>query len=247
MPTAIVEPATIAADSAPIPAGKSPRSHMIFWVTVFAFLALDLFSKAWVFENIGARESRTIIGGLLEFRRSLNDGAVFGSFSGRVGVFIVASMFALAFVLYLFLHSNAKQWVLHISLGMILSGALGNLYDRAYMIADVVRFHDGHRIIGKVVEERPEGTLRVGDWPDGGNIQRVERSEATVHQQGVVRDFIKFVPAFPKSFPKLGGNDIWPWVFNVADAALVVGVIVLMLTSIFERNPKASPSNVSPA
>lgn len=213
---------------------------------MIVLLAVDLWSKAWVFANIGPRESRTMIEGVLEFRRSLNDGAVFGSFSGRVGVFIIASMFALAFVLYLFLNSRARQWVLHISLGMILSGALGNLYDRAFMIADIVRFDDGKRIIGKIVEERPEGTLRVGDWPDGGNIQRVERSEATVHQQGVVRDFIKFVPAFPKSVPKLGGYDVWPWVFNVADAALVIGVILLMLTSIFERNPKPTPTQAAP-
>ena len=109
---------------APVSARRSLSAHAIFWIVVVLVVGVDLWSKAWVFKNLGAREIRTVIPGVLEFRRSLNDGAVFGSFSGRVGVFIVASLFALAFVLYLFLHSSARQRVLHVSLAMILAGAL---------------------------------------------------------------------------------------------------------------------------
>ncbi len=230
----------------PVSARRSFSAHTFFWITVVGVLAVDLWSKAWVFKNIGAREIRTVLPGVLEFRRSLNDGAVFGSFSGRVSVFIVASLFALAFVLYLFLHSSARQRVLHVSLALILAGALGNLYDRAFMIADVVQHKDGRlRFIGKVLEDGSGPTVRVGDWPDEGSPESFARADVKIHQQGVVRDFLKFVPEFPKSFPGLGGNDVWPWIFNVADAALVMGVIVLMLTSIFERSPrerKAAPT-----
>ena len=202
-------------------------------------VGVDLWSKAWVFKNLGAREIRTVIPGVLEFRRSLNDGAVFGSFSGRVGVFIVASLFALAFVLYLFLHSSARQRVLHVSLAMILAGALGNLYDRAFMIADVVQHTDGRpRFIGKLIDDGAGPIMRVGDWPDGGSPESYARADVEIRQQGVVRDFLKFVPEFPKRIPRLGGNDVWPWIFNVADAALVIGVIVLMMSSLFERSPR---------
>jgi|CXWL01.1.fsa_nt_gi lipoprotein signal peptidase len=226
---------------APVSARRSLSAHAIFWITVVLALVVDLWSKAWVFENLGAREIRTVIPGVLEFRRSLNDGAVFGTFSGRVGVFIVASLFALAFVLYLFLHSSARQRILHISLALILAGALGNLYDRAFMMADVVQHHDGRlRFIGKVMDDGAGPTVRVGDWPDGGSPESYARADVDIHRQGVVRDFLKFVPVFPRSFPSLGGNDVWPWIFNVADAALVVGVIVLMLTSMFERSPRRS-------
>ncbi len=240
---------TVPVRPAPVSARGSAGAHAVFWVTVVVMLAVDLGSKSWVFKNLGAREIRTVIPGVLEFRRSLNDGAVFGSFTGQVGVFIVASLFALAFVLYLFMHSHAHQKVLHFSLALILAGALGNLYDRAFVQADVVRFTDdkgrSRSQIGKIVGEETGSTIRIGDWPDGGSPESFTRSKVQVSRQGVVRDFLKFVPEFPKKFPRLGGNDVWPWIFNVADAALVVGVIVLMLTSLFERSPaKTRPALV---
>jgi lipoprotein signal peptidase len=43
--------------------------------------------------------------------------------------------------------------------------------------------------------------------------------------------------------------DVWPWIFNVADTALVIGVALLMLTSIVERRPApaGSPAASVPA
>jgi len=231
--------------TSPLSALRSVSAHATFWITVVLILAVDLWSKAWVFKNLGAHEVRPIIPGFLEFRRSLNDGAVFGSFTGQVGVFIIASLFALAFVLYLFAHSAARQRILHVALALILAGALGNLYDRAFVTADIVRFTDdsgqARSHIGKIVGDDTGPSVTIGDWPDGGSPESFIRSKIEIRKQGVVRDFLKFVPVFPKSFPRLGGHDLWPWIFNVADAALVVGVITLMLTSIFDRSPRSSP------
>ena len=47
-------------------------------------------------------------------------------------------------------------------------------------------------------------------------------------RQGVVRDFIKVEPKF-------GRFELWPWVFNVADALLVAGVALLLLNFWWER------------
>lgn len=222
-----------------VSAGRSFSAHLVFWMTVVVLLAVDLWSKAWAFSDLGAREVMSVIPGLLEFRRSLNDGAVFGTFTGQTGLFIVASLFALAFVLYLFLHSSARQRVLHFSLGLILAGALGNLYDRAFVKADVIRISDREgRVqshIGVIVAEN-ETSVSVGDFPDGASPQSFSKAEVEIRRQGVVRDFLKFVPKFPSRWSKLGGIDMWPWIFNVADAALVVGVAVLLLGSIFERS-----------
>ncbi len=52
-------------------------------------------------------------------------------------------------------------------------------------------------------------------------------------QQGVVRDFIKMEPQIP--IGKGRRIDIWPWVFNIADVLLVVGVAMLMLNFWKER------------
>lgn len=219
-------------------------SHVRFWLPALTLLWLDLWSKNWAFTNLPADDGNIIIPGFLEFRRSLNDGAVFGSFTGYVGVFIVASLFALGFVFYLFAHSTRRQRSLHVALALILSGAIGNLYDRAFIKADVVRYRDGAdsrgSVIGTLAAEPTEGKIRLGRWPDGAKPRTYSVSEVTLHRQGVVRDFIKFIPKFPRSWSRLGGYDLWPWVFNVADASLVCGVGLLLFNCFFDRKPRTA-------
>lgn len=213
-------------------------AHGRFWLVAAGFLVLDLWTKHWVFATLAPSETRSVLSGFFEFRRSLNDGAVFGSFTGQTGLFIFASIFALGFVFYLFAHSPRSSRILHVALGLILAGALGNLYDRATVEADVVTFHDSSgralSMIGTIVEQDDRHIL-IGDWPDGSNPRKFRVDKVTQRKQGVVRDFIKFMPKFPKRFPKLAGRDMWPWVFNVADSALVCGVIILLLTSWTDR------------
>jgi len=211
---------------------RDPLSHLVFWSVAVGMLVLDLWSKAWAFSALSPVEERVIIPGWLTFRRSLNDGAVFGSFTGYVSLFIAASLAALLFVLYLFSRSGQRHFVLHVSLGCILAGALGNLYDRTFMKADVVKVaRNGEwetAAIGLVKADSDDRSLRIGAFPEGTHEQNYPRNNVRVHQQGVVRDFIKFVPRFPKWVPALASRDVWPWVFNVADSALVCGVIVML-------------------
>jgi len=226
----------------PRPAIRHLASHLCFWIISVGALWLDLWSKYWAFHSLESTENRPIISGWLNFRRSLNDGAVFGSFRGNTGLFIIASIFALVFVLYLFANSTRSQRVLHVALGLILAGALGNLYDRAFIKADVISYQprsgQEELMIGMVVD-RTEADVVVADYPDGANVRTLPGSRVTIRRQGVVRDFIKFMPKFPGGFPKLAGRDIWPWVFNVADAVLVCGVILLLLSTWLDRSPRA--------
>ena len=218
-----------------------PLSHVRFWLIAGLILWLDLWSKSWVFTHLRQDDVRPIVPGVLDCRRSLNDGAVFGLFSGYTAVFILASMLALGLMFYLFAHSHRRQRVLHVALGLILAGAIGNLYDRAFIKADVVRSKDASASpvvhIGRIVSDPEAPIIRIGDYPDGDHAQTYRRDEVTVRQQGVVRDFLKFVPSFPAWVPKLAGREMWPWVFNVADASLVCGVIMLLLYTCFDRRP----------
>jgi lipoprotein signal peptidase len=153
---------------------------------------------------------------------------------GLVSVFILASLLAVGFILYLFACSRRGQHFLHIALSCILAGALGNLYDRSFMQADrvVLRSSGGeseHSVLGRLVGDREGETIRVGAWPDGLRPRTYRREELVepIRQVGVVRDFIKISP--------ISGREIWPWVFNVADALLVVGVGMLLIGLAFER------------
>jgi len=232
---------------------RDPLSHLVFWSVTVSALALDLWTKAWSFSALTPQEDRTIISGWLTFRRSLNDGAVFGSFTGYVSVFIAASIAALLFVLFLFSRSHPRQYVLHIALAFILSGALGNLYDRAYMQADVVKTSRNGQwqtaAIGLIRDDSTPTTIRVGAFPEGTHLQSFPRDQVRTHRQGVVRDFIKFVPRFPVWVPRLAGRDVWPWVFNIADSALVCGVIVMLIGTWTEerRTAHAHRRNVGPS
>ncbi len=229
-------------DDAPVALRDFP-SHLRFWLPAVAVLWLDLWSKAWAFSTLPSDRARSWIDGFVEFRRSLNDGAVFGSFTGYVGVFIVASLFALGFVFYLFARSRSWHRALHVALAMILAGALGNLYDRGFIVADVAQISTANgqqrSLIGVVLDDSTEAVVRFGDWPDGANPRTLRRDEITLRRQGVVRDFIKIVPRFPRWVPRLGGRDVWPWVFNVADASLVCGVGLLLITGWIDRRPTA--------
>ena len=222
------------------------RCHLRLWLPAIVLAGLDLWSKQWAFSSLGPNETRTMIPHVLEFRRSLNDGAVFGSFTGFVGVFVVASVVALGFVVYVFGRSGRQQWGLHLALGMVMAGAIGNLYDRALIKADVVTFQTRagkqRSFIGACVSEPSAPILRCGDWPDGAHPRRFASSEVSLRRQGVVRDFIKFAPKVPKWVPKIGGIDMWPWIFNVADASLVVGVGMLLLQSSRGHRKREAPA-----
>ncbi len=56
---------------------------------------------------------------------------------------------------------------------------------------------------------------------------------------GKVRDFIKIDL-------RIAGHDIWPWIFNIADVLLVIGVGLLMINIWFEK-PSVQPAEPGPA
>ena len=206
---------------------RSPTAHLRLWGVAAAALWLDLASKNWAFSKLDPR-GQQLVPGILDARRSLNSGALFGSFSGWVPAFIIASLLALGFVIYYFAASGRKQRFMHLGLAFILAGALGNLYDRAFIQADIVKLlptaaQGPSRDIGIMLSDLDADPVMVGNYPDGASARQYARSAVeAIDHHGVVRDFLKFTP--------IAGFDYWPWIFNVADALLVVGVPILLVT-----------------
>ena len=231
---------TVASSVAPS-AMRDPRSHCRLWPAAILGLSADLWTKHWAFSHLSPDPDPTIslevIPHLMTLRRSLNPGALFGMGKGLVPLFIAASIVALAFVLYLFYHSGRDRRSLHVALGLVLAGALGNMYDRVFMVADVVHYTVAGQECEQAVKRLPEldrpGVKMVGTWPGGEHPWPIlESSNPRFHQQGVVRDFVKMEPSFTIAGRRI---DIWPWVFNIADVLLVVGVGLLMLNFWWER------------
>ncbi len=115
-------------------------AHLRFWLVMLLGLAADLWTKHWAQATLQDRSGRPVIENILLFHYSTNKGALFGMGEGWTRLFIVASVLALVFVLYVFAKSDRRQRSFHIALGIILAGALGNLYDRVFRDGSVRDF-----------------------------------------------------------------------------------------------------------
>ena len=135
-----------------MPAWRSPRAWALLLVVVAAGLSLDLVSKWWAFravadapvelryEEIAGNPSyrlpwhagvRVIPGDLLDFRLVLNHGAVFGLGQQRRPVFVAFTVLAVVGATAVFgWWTKAGATQVHLGIGLVLAGGLGNLYDR---------------------------------------------------------------------------------------------------------------------
>ena len=219
---------------------RSAGRHLPAWVFVIcltsALVAVDLFSKSLAFKHVAGQPlrlvrdaddgttcvyRRTASGGWLHLPRrqpsepasampahggmgiinrvlklhlTINTGAVFGQGKGLQWFFVVVSLGAIAVIVRVFCTSGVRAHGTHAALAFILSGALGNLYDR-------VRFHAVRDLLWLF----PDVHLPFGwRWP-GGSTQ------------------------------------LYPWIFNVADASLLVGVALMFI--LLWRQPRHEPTD----
>ena len=97
-------------------------------------VALDQLTKMWVVNSIPEGEWLSPLPGegwrILRVTHTTNSGAAFGMFPDRGGVFIlIAAVVAVAIVLYYWKLPDG-EWLIRLSLGLQLGGAIGNLLDR---------------------------------------------------------------------------------------------------------------------
>ncbi len=164
------------------------KSRQIFWIILIVGLIADLASKEWAesavqpsgWEYGQLTAPIPVIEGVLAWKWAVNVGAAFSIFAGQVFMLATIGLIALG-AIGVFVYRTPPHHKAFIgSLGLVASGAVGNIYDR-------IRF-------------------------------------------GWVRDFIYFdfdlpfhdsVGFIPQRYP----------VFNVADISILIGVIILFITS----------------
>lgn len=105
----------------------------IFWVTVVIF-GVDRFTKIWVVDwlNLSSIYSIEVWPPFLNLEMAWNDGinfGLFGSGSDTAKWVLIGIALAISVVL-LVLVRKSKGWIIPVSTGMVIGGALGNVYDR---------------------------------------------------------------------------------------------------------------------
>jgi signal peptidase II len=138
-------------------------------------LRQDVLSAGNLSDLVPPHAPKEIVPSLLNFTLVLNPGAVFGIGAGKRVFFIVFTVLALGFGLWMFgAWTRPRDRVAHAAIGLLLAGGLGNLYDRLAFAC--------------------------------------------------VRDFIHPLPTV-----FWHGRPVWPYVSNVADLFLLIGIGILVV------------------
>jgi len=110
----------------------------LFVIVAVGALAIDL-----IFKAIFMSGAFSLIPGLLGVFPHFNYGAAFGIMSGA-GLFLILLTGSIIVVgLVAFFYFRGREGVLfHVSVGLIIGGALGNLYDRIFLghVRDFIKF-----------------------------------------------------------------------------------------------------------
>lgn len=202
-------------------------------LTIFSIITLDQILKIWVKLNFHYGESRALIPGWLDLQFVENPGMAFGwMIPGEAGkltlsVFRLIVVSGITWYLYRLIKENA-HWGYVVCVSMIVAGAVGNIID----------------------------SLAYGGMFDRGSMYDPDLNDYTMYfgkaelnyegyakpLMGNVVDMFHFTACWPWGDPH-EHSEIFPPIFNVADAAITVGIILIML---FQRKffPKKETEEV---
>ena len=98
--------------------------------TAIVLYAADQLTKAWVVANVARGARHDVIGDLAQLWHVRNDGAAFSILPGATWLFVPVTLVAIGMVVYFHRAFRDRTPWIHLILGAILAGSLGNLTDR---------------------------------------------------------------------------------------------------------------------
>jgi len=117
--------------------GSVHRTRLVFFLTAMVTLILDIVTKRLIVATLHPHQVKQVFGDWVRLTYIHNPGAAFGLFPGSRGVLIavsIAAVFVVTAVAW-----NKRRSVSVLPLGLILGGAVGNLFDRI-RLGEVVDF-----------------------------------------------------------------------------------------------------------
>ena len=107
------------------------RLPVIFWAVAAVMAGVDLWTKHLIFQHLPHFNSEpiVIVEGFLRIVHSENRGGVFGLAQGSA-MWLIFGIIAGALVIWFAHRKENKAVVLQIALGLVMAGAIGNVFDR---------------------------------------------------------------------------------------------------------------------
>ncbi|MEZ4977983.1 MAG: lipoprotein signal peptidase [Chitinophagales bacterium] len=204
------------------------RSLLVFALS-FLVLLIDQVTKILVKTTMYINQEFQLFGSWFNIHFVENEGMAMGiSWGGELGKYSLTLFRIVAIiVLIVYIHSLIKKkasMALLATMALILAGAMGNVFDSLFY---GLVFSDSY---GQVASLVPWGTGY--------------RS----FMQGHVVDMISIqLFRIPSWFPLYGGQKFFPFIFNVADAAISVGIVLLVIfqKNFFIEEPSSSEEQVA--
>jgi signal peptidase II len=113
------------------------------FIIIIAGILLDRITKIWAASSLLGNGDIVVIKGVFSLSYLENRGAAFGIFQNRIYLLAAVTIIVLLGMVYYMLRYKPESRLLKISFAFIISGALGNLYDRLSYnyVVDFIMFH----------------------------------------------------------------------------------------------------------
>lgn len=195
--------------------------RLLWFLPTALLLLLDRLTKLWAADALTLGESRPLLGEIFHLTRVHNVGGAFGIFPGAGTLFIAVSALVAVVIFGLILSPRIRSLVLRFGLLILLAGAVGNLIDRI-AIGHVLDFLEV-RIPGLALVALV-GVVCLAAFPFLGRVR------GFAAQLGTAAGLIGALGVtIHRSLHGLGLD----FVFNVADACVTVGAVLIVVYILF--------------
>lgn len=210
------------------------KKALLVLLFVVIILAIDQAVKIYIKSNFYPGDDVPVFGNWFHIQYTENRGMAFGTtFGGDMWGKLALSIFRIlaigAIIWYIFKRIQEQvRLEFLIALSLVLAGATGNLLDS--MFYDFIFPYDPCLSINHA-----EGSGILTDCPPWGQYE----TRHTGFLLGNVVDMFRFQFYWPTWMPWLGGKEVFPAIFNVADAAISIGVVMVLIRQKSYFNKKA--------
>ena len=110
---------------------------------IFFGLLLDRLTKVWALSSLKENNGVILIKDFFKLEYLENRGAAFGILQNKLVLLALVTLLVIAGMIYYIIKYKPKSKLLRISFALIISGALGNLYDRLFYkyVVDFILLH----------------------------------------------------------------------------------------------------------